>query len=400
MRSVESGDASSRDAAPMSGPLLPSSLLPGFFVAGFECSSHRLRDGRRLDLLESTQHLRFVDQDYDRLVQQGIRCAREGLVWHRVERASGIHDFATALPILRASQRTGVRVIWDLLHFGWPDDLDVFAPSFVSRFVAMTRAFAALLASESDEAPWISPVNEMSFLAWAGGDVQAFNPFCTGRGFELKCQLARASIAAVEAFRDLCPGTRVVVHDPAFHVAAEPDRPQDMHDAEGTRQAQFQALDMLTGRLWPQLGGHAGMVDLIGVNYYPWNQWTFGTPLFPSALIPMTDPRYRPLSQMLGEWSARYDLPVYVGETGCEGDGRADWLAYVCDQVGLAREAGHRVEGVCLYPILNFPGWDDDRHCTNGLWDYADANGHRPIDPSFAAELQRRTALVATPGTR
>ena len=380
-----------RPAEPDAASVRSEAMLPSFFVAGFECSSHRLRDGRRLDLLESTRHLEFVDRDYDRLVQQGILCAREGLVWHRVERAPGVYDFATALPILRASQRTGVRVIWDILHFGWLDDLDVFAPSFVTRFAALARAFAALLASESDEAPWISPVNEMSFLAWAGGDVQAFNPFCTGRGFELKCQLARASIAAIEAFRDLCPDTKVVVHDPAYHVVAEPDRPHDLHHAEGTRQAQFQGIDLLTGRLWPQLGGRADLVDLIGVNYYPWNQWTFGTPLFPSALIPATDPRYRPLSHILGEWAQRYDLPVYVGETGCEDDARADWLRYVCDEVRAARDEGHRVAGVCLYPIVNFPGWDDDRHCRNGLWDYADADGHRELEQPFGDELLRQS---------
>ena len=38
--------------------------------------------------------------------------------------------------------------------------------------------------------------------------------------------------------------------------------------------------------------------------------------------------------------------------------------------------------------FLNHPGWDNDRHCTNGLWDYADDEGNRQIYKPLAAELQ------------
>ena len=372
-------------------------LFPGFFVAGFECSSHRLRSGRRLDLLESTQHVRHADADYRRLSSNGIRCAREGLNWPAIEWKPGRYDFSSVMPVLQAAQRQGTRVVWDVMHFGWPDDVDVFKPAFVDRIVALARRFAMLLADSgaATNAPWISPVNETSFLSWAGGDVAAFNPFEHGRGFELKCQLVRATIGIIEACRDVDPATRFVHHDPAFHVS--PERFEDDAACEGTRLAQFQALDLLTGRQWPQLGGREDYIDVIGVNYYPWNQWTFGSSLYPSRLVPLGDPAYRPLSSILIEWHARYGRPVYVGETGCEGDQRASWLRYVCDEVRIARDHGAVVEGVCLYPIVNFPGWDDDRHCENGLWDYANAEGHREVHGPMARELemqQRRFDLV------
>jgi hypothetical protein len=57
--------------------------------------------------------------------------------------------------------------------------------------------------------------------------------------------------------------------------------------------------------------------------------------------------------------------------------------------VGLAMNSGVRVEGICLYPILNHPGWDDDRHCHNGLWDYADETGEREIYHPLAEEIHR-----------
>jgi hypothetical protein len=51
---------------------------------------------------------------------------------------------------------------------------------------------------------------------------------------------------------------------------------------------------------------------------------------------------------------------------------------------------GVQVEGICLYPVVNHPGWDNDRHCYNGLWDYADEFGNREIYRPLAEELRRQ----------
>lgn len=40
---------------------------------------------------------------------------------------------------------------------------------------------------------------------------------------------------------------------------------------------------------------------------------------------------------------------------------------YIRDEARAAMHAGVPVAGVCLYPIANFPNWDDDRHLHNGL---------------------------------
>jgi hypothetical protein len=52
------------------------------------------------------------------------------------------------------------------------------------------------------------------------------------------------------------------------------------------------------------------------------------------------------------------------------------------------------IEGICLYPIVNHPGWDDDRHCHNGLWDYADDQGNREIYEPLARELDIQQHLI------
>ena len=72
--------------------------------------------------------------------------------------------------MLRAARENQICVIWDLLHFGWPDHVDVFSGDFVARFENFVRALIRVLEVEGDAVPHISPLNEISFLSWAGGD--------------------------------------------------------------------------------------------------------------------------------------------------------------------------------------------------------------------------------------
>ena len=39
---------------------------------------------------------------------------------------------------------------------------------------------------------------------------------------------------------------------------------------------------------------------------------------------------------------------------------------------------------------MNHPGWDDDRHCHNGLWDYPDEHGEREPYAPLLIELERQ----------
>ena len=69
-------------------------LFPSFFGAGFECSTHQLRDRPRLDLLAATGHDRFLQADYARLLDYGIRTVREGIRWHLIESSPGHFDWS------------------------------------------------------------------------------------------------------------------------------------------------------------------------------------------------------------------------------------------------------------------------------------------------------------------
>jgi hypothetical protein len=96
---------------------------------------------------------------------------------------------------------------------------------------------------------------------------------------------------------------------------------------------------------------------------------------------------------MLAEVHARYRRPVFVAETSIEGAPRAAWLRHICEEVRAAILMGVPVEGICLYPVLSHPGWDDDRYCDNGLLELRSVEGRRLVHAPLAAELRRQQAL-------
>jgi beta-glucosidase/6-phospho-beta-glucosidase/beta-galactosidase len=347
-------------------------LLGSFLIAGFEGSTHRRRDGRRLDLVAATEHDLYAARDYARMRRLGFGAARESLRWHLDEPEPGRFAFDAERSRIEAAARLHITVAWDLCHFGWPDHVDPFAAGFPDRFAAFAEAAASVVVSGSDPPYWFAPMNEISFLSWAGGEVGVMNPFALGRGSDLKLQLVRAAIAAMVAVRAVVPAARFLHPEPLINVATDPERPHERGHAAVAHDAQFEAWDMLSGRLAPELGGGPSFLDVPGANYYPDNQWTLkGGPLAAG------DPNRVALHEMLAALHARYGKPLIISETGAEDTARPAWLKSVQRDVEAALERGVPVEGLCLYPILNHPGWDDERHCRNGLWDYPGPRGGR-----------------------
>lgn len=369
-------------------------LFDSYFLGGFECSTHRRQDGKRLDLLSATFHDVLAAKDYLALQAHGITAVRDGLRWHLIEAAAGQYDWSSFLPMLHAARDTGTQAIWDLCHYGWPEHIDIWKPEFVERFAEFAAAVARLVRRETDQVPIYCPVNEISFWAWAGGDMKLFNPGTTRRGMELKMQLVRASVAATRAIRAEDPRARIVHVDPVIQVV--PRSPRSRRQAEHAQQAQFEAWDMIGGALHEELGGSPDCLDMIGVNYYSDNQWVLKGPT-----LYRDDPRYKPFREILADVWQRYGRPLFVAETGAEDEHRAPWLRYVCDEVFAAVEAGVPVGGICLYPITDYPGWADERHCRAGLLGVPAAQGDRDVHADLASELaqqQSRFERLPLPG--
>ncbi|MCW8087323.1 glycoside hydrolase family 1 protein [Sabulicella glaciei] len=378
-------------AAPPELSFRPS-LFRSFFLGGFECSTHRRRDGQRLDLLRTTRHDVLVSQDYRQLKRHGIRSVRDGARWHLVETAPGHYDWSSVLPMMRAAQEVGTQVAWDLCHYGWPDGLDVFSSAFVDRFAAFSGAFARLHLEETGEPPMVCPVNEISFFSWAGGEAGLMNPGCTSQEHsdDLKRQLVRATVAGARAVREAAPGSRILLIDPLINIVARPE--QDPAEAAARNEGQFHAWEMIAGHMSPELGGAPELLDVIGVNYYWNNQWLHGG--LREALVP-GDPGHTPLRDLLVGVHARYGRPIFLAETSIEGEERAPWLNYVCEEVRAAMRAGVPIEGICLYPVLSHLGWDDDRYCPNGMLELAVEGEERTVHEPLAQEVEKQRHLFA-----
>ena len=359
-----------QDAAVASGKF---PLFDSFFLAGFEGSVGFNANHEWFDQIVATEHDRCADEDYRRLREVGLLAARDSIRWPLVDRGGRL-DFSSARPLLDASRRHGIAVIWDLFHYGYPLDLDPFTEEFVKRFAAYCFEAALFVRRHQDGPLYFTPVNEPSFLAWAGGEAGRFAPHLHGHGPELKVALVRAAIAGINAIRAAVPEARIVSVDPLCHVVAPREHGLPASDPRDfNRRAVFEAWDMLAGRTHPELGGSRSHLDIVGVNYYWTNQWEIGAEDRPLA---QDDPRRVPLANLLrGVWK-RYGGDLLLTETAQVGDMRPIWMHTVADTCEALLDEGVPLRGACLYPILGMPEWHDRATWTRmGLWDLEPRDG-------------------------
>jgi beta-glucosidase/6-phospho-beta-glucosidase/beta-galactosidase len=277
--------------------------------------------------------------------------------------------------------------------------VDVFRPQFVDRFARFSKAAATHFRASTDDVLLFTPINEISFLAWAAGEVGWFHPFAQRHGGELKRQLVRAAIASIEAIWSVDPRARIVAVDPLIHVVPPQGQPDVNGVAAGYRASQFEAWDMLAGIQAPELGGHPRYLDIMGVNFYHDNQWEHPGGEKIHWHIHPRDSRWVPFNSLLADAYERYRLPIFIAETSHVGVGRAEWIRELTTEICLALARGVPLEGVCLYPILDRFEWNDPTHWHNsGLWDYdiaRDGTFNRVLNVPYAEELRRSQQRVA-----
>jgi hypothetical protein len=360
-----------------------------FFMAGFECSSHRRRDGVRLDLIRATGHDRHVLRDYALCRKLGFRTVRDGVRWHLIGRTPGKYDWSSWLPMLEAAEEAGVQVIWDLFHYGSPDCIDQGASDFPERFTEFAIAAVELQQSISKRPPLLCPLNEINFLSWAVDDGY-FPPAGPMEKGWFKRQLVRTAVMASKAIKQRWPETTLIWAEPLIHVAPRDRRRETVRAAQRNRAGMFEAYDWILGLAEPELGGDRSLVDVIGLNYYPHNQWYLKGPT-----IPMGHHEYRPLADMLVEMAQRYGKPIMLSETGAEGTAKPSWLHYVSNEVRTAMRSGTDIRGICWYPITSYPGWDNSRHAETGLLSSVVANGTRHVDERLLEEFELQRTLFA-----
>jgi hypothetical protein len=356
-------------------------MFASFFLAGFECSSHRRTDGLRLDLIRSTGHEGCVLNDYCGCAELGLLTIRDGLRWHLIEQQAGTFDWSSWTPMLEAAERTGVQVIWDLCHYGFPDHLKLGTEDFVESFARFSAEAVRVHQKITGRAPLVCPMNEISYFSWAVNTGYFPRLEQEKRGW-VKSRLVTAALAGARAARDVDRHVKLFWAEPLINILPSSGSDEDRERAEQLRQGQFEAYDMLLGKAAPELGGGEWAADALGFNFYSDNQWIDG-----GSTIPLGHHEYRRLADMLTEAHERFGKPIFISETG--------WLHYVCGEVREAQARGVAVEGICIYPVTSFPGWDDSRHAQVGLFSTPHSDGRRAVYQPLAEELARQRALFA-----
>ena len=379
----------------------PFSIFKSFLMGGFEASTHRNSRDIRVDMIIGSDHERQVAGDYMRVREQGLLTIRDATRWHLIERERGIYDFSSLEPMVDAAVAAGVQVIWDLMHYGIPDWLDVFSEEFPDCFAQYSHAVAVfieqkLAAAGNRDARVYAPVNEISFMSWAGSDARLMYPWAAGRGRELKRQLVRAAIKSMDAVWQVNPAARFLHVDPLINVMHPLDQTHHHEDAASYHLSQYEAWDMIAGRLDPELGGDMKYLDIVGINFYHDNQWEHPTGFHLEWARRPRDERWKRFSELAPAVFERYGRPFMLSETGHIGIGRAEWLEEITLDILMLHAEGLPITGVCLYPIIDRTCWENVNHWHNsGLWDAVYEHGilKRVLVPEFARQVRMTRRL-------
>ena len=375
-------------ANPLTSPARAGvSIFTTFFMSGFECSTFVWKDVGRRDLIAETRHREHALADYELLASLGIGVAREAVPWPLVSRGAQF-DFSLIDPMIQALEVTGVVPIWDFCHYGYPDDADPFSAAFADRFAEYCFTAARYVTSRlhSDWGPYFAPMNEITYFAQAGGLWGLIAPRGRDRDtFEaLRLALCAAALAGIDAIRTELPEARMIAMDPVVNIVAPRDRPDLVEQAHReTWDDPFVAWDVLAGLRQPELGGAPEKLDIVGVNCYSFGQQELRGD-GPHASLDPGDERIIPVRDLIEFAAARYERPIFVSETSGLRDGRDEWLDDIMQESLAALYDGIDLHGVCLYPAVDMPDWNDGTWLHNGIADLIPVDGDLLRAPDLA----------------
>ena len=373
-------------------------LFPTFFMAGFECSTFVWKDGERKDFVALTGHDRHLKDDYRKVQQLGLGVVREAIRWPLVDTGGGRYDWSSVDPFLAALKECRLTAIWDLCHYGFPDDFDPFGEADQQRYVEYCRAAAEYVVARTEGPRSFTPLNEITFFAAACTDMGWMYPFAKGKNAEMKRALCQMAIRGAKAIREVDPGARMVHVDPIIHAVPPQDRPDLADEArQHAYEEAYEAWDMLCGTRHPELGGAPEILDVVGVNVYHFSQAQMNEDKSREVLGPR-DPRRKPLGDLLLYAWERYHRPLIIGETSGYQDKRAEWLTMTMEESLRALNSGVDLQGICLYPCVDIPDWNSGEFARIGIYDLQDTDAceRLPCDP-YIAELRRWQQILDHP---
>ena len=385
--------------------------------------------GRSLDEYELTGHYARWEEDFRLMASLGVRSARYGVPWHRVNPAAGQWDWTWPDQALGRLLDLGIDPIVDLVHYGVPDWIEgaFLNPAYSDCVVEYARRLAERFAGR---VRWYTPLNEPRITAWYCGRLGWWPPYRRGwRGFVEVLLAVCAGLAEVSrALRSVDPEIVLVCADPADVYAAASEGLRK--EVEFRQQIGFLALDLAEGRvdrshsLWDWLVKHGACEaalermqeqtsppDIIGLNTYPMFSQKCVTRT-PSGIRVLAKYGSREMVERLVDlyWE-RYRRPLMITETAARGPAarRRAWLEQSVAAVCTRREVGIPVVGYTWWPMYALVAWSyrqGERPAREyleqmGLWDLQpDASLRRVETPLVDAYRQLVRSGVPCLGVR
>lgn len=352
------------------------------FATGIENSIPNIDNGRkRVDEMEKCGHYKRWQEDFDLVVDLGIRFLRYGPPLYTTHLAAERYDWEFADITFAGLKKRGIIPIVDLCHFGVPDWIGNFQnPDFPVLFAEYAGAFAKRF-------PWVqlyTPVNEMFICAtfsaaygWWNEQLHSDQAFVTA----LK-HIVKANILAMHAILDQRPDAIFIQSESSEYFHAE--NPAAIHSAELMNSRRFLSLDLNYGRKinsdMYEFLLDSGMTReeyyffinnnlkhhcVMGNDYYITNEHRVsanGSTFSAGEVFGY--------SEITRQYYDRYRLPVMHTETnlkeGVNGDEAVHWLWKQFANVLRIRNSGVPTVGFTWYSLTDQVDWDTALREDNG----------------------------------
>ncbi len=360
-----------------------SNRLPGrdefFWAVGIEdtfITAPWPSTGRTLDEYELTQHYTRWRQDIDLMRQLGVRHARYGIPWHRINPTPNKWDWSFADQTLNYLLECEIDPIVDLVHYGLPPWIEnaYCNPAFPQYMAEYARRAAERYKGQIHL--W-TPLNEPRVTAWYCGKLGWWPPFrrCW-RGFlEVLAGACKGIVDTAKVLKEV-DDENVIVPVDATDLYESSD-PELAGEVARRQEIVFLALDLITGRISPEHSLYDWLLrngiresdlawfaenridlEIIGINLYP----LFSQKVLkrsPTLRIQMPYASGGITERLATLYHERYDTPIFISETASLGSvkRRSRWLADSVASVASARAKGVPVIGYTWWPLFALVTW-------------------------------------------